>query len=82
MEKIARWGAAAGVAHFVVIALLYGNPIVDAYSREANLHVAVKHHVPQPAAARRGHQRHSRLSVHRLLPASDGRIAVPIGVTD
>lgn len=42
MAKLALWGAAAGVAHFVVIALLYGNPIVDAYSREANRHVAVR----------------------------------------
>jgi hypothetical protein len=42
MGKILVWGAAAGVAHFVVIAILYGNPLVDAYCREANKHVSVK----------------------------------------
>src|SRR5581483_11922735 len=36
------WGAAAGVAHFVVIAILYANPWVDRYSAEANKHVSVR----------------------------------------
>lgn len=42
MEKILLWGLLAGLAHFVVIAILYANPLVDAYSREANKHVSVK----------------------------------------
>jgi hypothetical protein len=42
LREVLVWGAVAGIAHFVVIALLYGNPIVDAYSREANKHASVK----------------------------------------
>lgn len=42
MEKILLWGAAAGLAHFVVIAFLYGNPLVDGFSREANQDPTVK----------------------------------------
>ncbi len=36
LTTVLLWGAAAGVAHFVVIAFLYGNPLVDRLSREAN----------------------------------------------
>jgi hypothetical protein len=42
LDKVLGWGAVAGLAHFVVIAFLYGNPIVDALSREANQHVSVR----------------------------------------
>lgn len=42
IAHILVWGALAGLAHFVVVAVLYGNPLVDAYSREANKHAAVK----------------------------------------
>jgi hypothetical protein len=48
LQRVLVWGAAAGVAHFVVIAILYANPIVDAYSREANKHVSVKQWPSQP----------------------------------
>jgi hypothetical protein len=48
LRDVAIWGTAAGVAHFVVIAALYGNPLVDAYSREANRHVSVRQW-PKPA---------------------------------
>ena len=49
MSRVLLWGAAAGVAHFVVIAILYGNPWVDAYSREANQHASVKQWPSQAA---------------------------------
>jgi hypothetical protein len=42
LSRVLLWGAAAGVAHFVLIAILYGNPLVEAYSREANQHASVK----------------------------------------
>lgn len=47
--RIALWGGAAGLAHFVLVAILYGNPVVDAYSREANRHVSVKQWPTQAA---------------------------------
>ena len=49
IATVALWGTVAGLAHFVVIALLYGNPIVDAYSREANKHASVKQWPTQAA---------------------------------
>jgi hypothetical protein len=41
-RRIVVSGALAGLAHFVLVALLYGNPLVDAYSAEANKHASVK----------------------------------------
>ena len=46
--KVLLWGTAAGVAHFVVIAVLYANPFVDRFSAEANQHPSVKQWASQP----------------------------------
>jgi hypothetical protein len=46
--RILGWGAAAGVAHFVVIAILYANPLVDGLSRVANQDPTVKRWPSQP----------------------------------
>jgi hypothetical protein len=42
--SILLWGAVAGVIHFVVIGILYGNPLVDRISSKAEAESpAVKH---------------------------------------
>jgi hypothetical protein len=33
VEAIVKWGALAGLVHFVIIALLYANPLTDRLSR-------------------------------------------------
>jgi hypothetical protein len=34
IERVAAWGALAGLVHFVIIALLYANPITDRLSAD------------------------------------------------
>ena len=42
IAHVALWGALAGLVHFVVIALLYANPIVDRLSSDLEKAPAVK----------------------------------------
>jgi hypothetical protein len=46
--RILLWGAAAGLVHFVAIALLYANPITDRLSRELEKAPAVRQWPSQP----------------------------------
>jgi hypothetical protein len=46
--RILLWGAAAGLVHFVAIALLYANPITDKLSRELEKAPAVRQWPSQP----------------------------------
>jgi hypothetical protein len=46
--RILLWGAAAGLVHFVAIALLYANPITDKLSRELEKAPAVRQWRSQP----------------------------------
>lgn len=47
--SIVLWGAAAGVIHFVIIGLLYGNPLVDRlYARAATASPALKRWPSKP----------------------------------
>lgn len=48
MEAVAKWGALAGVVHFVMIAVLYANPITDRLSRGLEQGAAVKQWPSQP----------------------------------
>jgi hypothetical protein len=45
---IVRWGALAGLVHFLVIGALYGNPFVDGMYRAASENSAVKRWVSKP----------------------------------
>jgi hypothetical protein len=47
-ERILLWGAAAGLVHFVVIAVLYANPITDKLSRDLEAGPAVKQWPSKP----------------------------------
>jgi hypothetical protein len=42
VEAIVKWGALAGIVHFVVIAFLYANPITDHFSRGLEQAASVK----------------------------------------
>jgi hypothetical protein len=48
MVAILLWGALAGLVHFVVIAILYANPIVDRLSRGLERGPAVKQWPSKP----------------------------------
>jgi hypothetical protein len=48
METVLLWGALAGVVHFVVIAILYANPVVDRLSRGLEQGPAVKQWPSKP----------------------------------
>ncbi len=49
MNTVLLWGALAGLVHFVVIAILYGNPIVDRIDRAVGETPAMK---PWPSKPR------------------------------
>ena len=46
--RVLLWGTVVGLAHFVVIAFLYGNPLVDRVSAEANRHPSARQWSSQP----------------------------------
>jgi hypothetical protein len=48
VEAVVKWGALAGVVHFVVIAMLYANPITDRLSRGLEQGPAVKQWPSKP----------------------------------
>jgi hypothetical protein len=48
MESVLLWGLLAGLVHFVVIAILYANPIVDGLSRGLEQGPAVKQWPSKP----------------------------------
>src|SRR5262249_10552936 len=45
---VLRWGALAGLVHFVIIAALYANPLTDRLSRDLEKTAAVKQWPSQP----------------------------------
>ena len=48
MGAVLLWGAAAGLVHFVVIAILYANPLTDRLSRGLEQGPAVKQWASKP----------------------------------
>jgi hypothetical protein len=48
IARVLTWGALAGLVHFVVIALLYANPITDRLSAELEKSPAVKQWASKP----------------------------------
>jgi hypothetical protein len=48
LKEVALWGALAGLVHFVVIAVLYANPLTDRLSRGLEAGPAVKQWPSKP----------------------------------